>query len=111
MNNDTIGIKLVDKTISAKGIKIVRNLTGSSISEIKAKVQNDNMLYECDSVDDDGLNLIIKIYEELYKAGISCIVFEMGSESKIEYLYNLRQTYEEISEESERYCFSDDEDE
>lgn len=111
MSNDTIGIKMEDKTISAKGIRVVRNLTGLSISEIKAKVQNEYMLYECDSIDDYGLNLIIIMYEELYKVGIRCTVFEMGSESRIEYLYNLRQSYKEIAEESEKYFFPNDEDE
>ena len=56
MNLDnTIAIKIDAGSIPAKACMALKNLTGLSLCDIKTRIANDDFLYVCDYLDDDGL--------------------------------------------------------
>ena len=68
MNLDnTIAIKIDAGSIPAKACMALKNLTGLSLCDIKTRIANDDFLYVCDYLDDDGLKLANKIKREMKK--------------------------------------------
>ena len=96
---DTFGLKICDTSIPAQGIKILRAETNMSISEIKSRAAQNAYIVECDAVDENGLALIIRLFNKLTSAGISCELYEHGRLSSIEFFNNLTDMYSEIDTE------------
>ena len=96
---DTLGLKIVGTAVSVQGIKIIRAETNMSISEIKNIAAQNAYIVECDAVDEDGLALIIRLFNKLAVAGISCELYEHGRLSSIEFFNNLTDMYSEIDTE------------
>ena len=96
---DTFGLKICDTIIPAQGIKIIRAETNMSISEIKSRAAQNAYIVECDAVDENGLALIIRLFNKLTSAGISCELYEHGRLSSIEFFNNLTDMYSEIDTE------------
>ena len=96
---DTFGLKICDTSIPAQGIKIIRAETNMSISEIKSRAAQNAYIVECDAVDENGLALIIRLFNKLTSAGISCELYEHGRLSSIEFFNNLTDMYSEIDTE------------
>ena len=65
---DTFGLKICDTSIPAQGIKIIRAETNMSISEIKSRAAQNAYIVECDAVDENGLALIIRLFNKLTSA-------------------------------------------
>ena len=70
-----------------------------SISEIKSRAAQNAYIVECDAVDENGLALIIRLFNKLTSAGISCELYEHGRLSSIEFFNNLTDMYSEIDTE------------
>ncbi len=70
---------------------------GLSLGEIKSRAVNDEYLYVCDYVDDDGFKLINKIKSEMKGYGIFARQFEDGVKKSPELFENLEQLYDEIN--------------
>ena len=102
MKKYKIGIKVTERSIPVAGIKIIRNMTKLPLSEIQNRPKSNAFIYECDALDDHGLDLIIEMYESLNKEGIHCTLYELGFECTIDVLRNRKQTHKEIAEESEK---------
>ena len=96
---DTLGLKIVGTAVSVQGIKIIRTETNMSISDIKNSVARNAYIIECDAVDENGLALIIRLFNKLTSAGISCELYEHGRLSSIEFFNNLTDMYSEIDTE------------
>lgn len=96
---DTLGLKIVGTAVSVQGIKIIRAATNMSISEIKSRAAQNAYIVECDAVDENGLALIIRLFNKLTSAGISCELYEHGRLSSIEFFNNLTDMYSEIDTE------------
>lgn len=96
---DTLGLKISDVSIHVQEIKIIREATNMSISDIKTKVAQNAYIVECDAVDENGLALIIRLFNKLTSAGISCELYEHGRLSFIEFFNNLTDMYSEIDTE------------
>ena len=96
---DTLGLKIVGETVSVQGIKIIRTETNMSISNIKSRVDQNTYIVECDAVDEEGLALIIKLFNTLTSAGISCELYEYGRLSSIKFFNNLTNMYSGIDTE------------
>ena len=96
---DTLGIKIQGNFISAKMIKIIRTEISTSISDIKNKIISNEYLYECDATDEEGLLLIIKLYNNLTSNGIFCELYEHNRISSITFFNNLSNMYSEINNE------------
>ena len=96
---DTLGLKIVGTVVSVQGIKIIRAETNMSISEIKSRAAQNAYIVECDAVDENGLALIIRLFNKLTSAGISCELYEHGRLSSIEFFNNLTDMYSEIDTE------------
>ena len=96
---DTFGLKICDTSIPAQGIKIIRAETNMSISEIKSRAAQNAYIVECDAVDENGFALIIRLFNKLTSAGISCELYEHGRLSSIEFFNNLTDMYSEIDTE------------
>lgn len=94
---NTLAIKLPVMDVPAKACMALKKLTGLSLGEIKGKAANDEFLYACDYVDDDGLKLINKIKREMEKCGITVRQFEDGVEKPPELFENLEQLHDEIN--------------
>ena len=98
MNLDnTIAIKIDAGSIPAKACMALKNLTGLSLCDIKTRIANDDFLYVCDYLDDDGLKLANKIKREMKKLEIEVRQFEDGVEKPPELFDNLEQLHEEIN--------------
>ena len=96
---DTLGLKIVDAAVSVQGIKIIRAETNLSISDIKNRAAQNAYIVECDAVDEEGLALIIRLFNKLTSAGVSCELYEHGRISTIEFFNNLTDMYLEIDTE------------
>lgn len=90
MNDLTLGIKAEIESPSAKCIKVIRDILGLPISEIKNRLMNHDYIYAEDSAEDETVNTVISLYEKLKEIGVKCTVYEYGMPSKISILYNLR---------------------
>lgn len=108
---DTFGLKICDTSIPAQGIKIIRAETNLSISEIKSRAAQNAYIVECDAVDENGLALIIRLFNKLTSAGISCELYEHGRLSSIEFFNNLAKMYSEIEAEIDTLIDNEESDE
>lgn len=97
--NKLIGIKIVKYESFAELIKILRKYNKGSISEIKSQIQNDEYVAFCDYVDDAGIKMIKELYKELREKNVKVQLYEHGRPTDINLLYNLSNTYAEISTE------------
>ena len=93
---NTIAIKLPVGSVSAKACMNIKKLTGLSLGVIKERVANDDFVYVCDYLDDDGLKLINKIKREMKKLGIEVRQYEDGIEKPSELFDNIEKLYVEI---------------
>ena len=97
----TVGIKLSDNNFSASCAKVIRKYKNISISEVKDAVVNNDYLFSCDYIDEEGIKIVLKINKELNENGLSCKLFEHDVPTTVEFLSNLVSTYEGINEEVE----------
>ncbi len=108
---DTLGIKIADASISAQGIKIIREKTDMSISDIKSKVAQNAYIIECDAVDEEGLALIISLFNQLTSNNIMCELYEHGRLSSVDFFNNLTNMYSEIDTELDELIDNESSDE
>ena len=92
-----IGIKAAKSDFNAVIAKTIRKYRDISISEIKAIVSEGNYLYECDYIDDQGIEVILSINSELNSNGISTVIYEHDQETNVEFLNNLLESYAETA--------------
>ena len=64
-----------------------------------------------DTVDENGLALIIRLFNKLTSAGISCELYEHGRLSSIEFFNNLAKMYSEIEAEIDTLIDNEESDE
>lgn len=95
----TDAIKVAVPAIPAKAVAVIRKETGLPIPEIRWRASNDELLFVCDHVDDNGLKLINRIRREMKKFGISLRQLEDGVERSPELLDNLERLHDEINAE------------
>ena len=96
---DTLAVKLPIGDVPAKACMAIKKMTGLSLGEIKTKAANDEFIFVCDYVDDEGLKLINKMKREMRKFDISVRQFEDGVEKSPELFDNLEKLHEEIDKE------------
>ncbi|MGN0262149.1 MAG: hypothetical protein ACI4B9_04795 [Eggerthellaceae bacterium] len=94
--NDTLAIKLPIMDVPAKACMSLKKLTGLSLGEIKGRAANDDYLFICDYVDNDGLKLMNKIKREMKMLGIVVRQFEDGVEKTPELFDNIEKLHKEI---------------
>lgn len=93
-----IGIKAAKSDFNAVIAKTIRKYRDISISEIKAIVSEGNYLYECDYIDDQGIEVILSINSELNSNGISTVIYdEHDQKTNVEFLNNLLESYAETA--------------
>lgn len=100
---ETIGIKIFPTAEFAKVVKIVRKYENLSVSEIKKRIIQSEYIILCDDVDDEGLEIIISLYNELSALNIPCELFEDDSPTDIQLLCSLQEMYDEINEYIDKY--------
>lgn len=96
--DNTLAIKVSTASIPAKACMALKQLTGLSLAEVKGRVANDEFLFVCDYIDDDGLKLINKIKREMKKFDIEVRQFEDGVEKSPELFDNIEELHEEIDQ-------------
>ena len=96
---DTLAIKLPVGDVPAKACMAIKKMTGLSLGEIKARAANDEFIFVCDYVDEEGLKLINKMKREMKKSGITVRQFEDGVEKSPGLFDNLEKLHEEIDRE------------
>ena len=93
---DIIGIKIPKNAPLVVALKIIRKYTHESYAVIKSHILNNEYVFSCDYVDDEGLNNIISLYGEFTKAKIKPTLYELdGKKTTIRSLKTLAKTYEE----------------
>ena len=96
---NSLAIKLPVGTVSAKACMAIKKLTGLSLGEIKEKAANDDFIYVCDYLDDNGLKLMNQIKREMKKLGIEVRQYEDGIEKPSELFDNIEKLHKEIDSE------------
>ena len=97
MMENTLAIKLPVGNVSAKACMAIKKMTGLSPAEIKSRAANDEFIFVCDYVDDDGLKLINKMRREMKKFGIAVRLYEDGAEKPSELFDNIEKLHDEIN--------------
>ena len=97
---DTIGIKVKSQTAAC--IKVLRKHTELAVSQIKARIENGDFVYECDYVDTDGIQKAVSLYNALCEIGVEAQIFEQGEASDVVLLGNLLNSHKEIEAEIEK---------
>lgn len=100
-----LGIKVKKYNSIAPCISTIRSFTSEPIGTVKSAIQNNEFVYTCDKTDYDGLNNMVKLYEELKNAGNELELYEDDEPTTIELLHNLQESYAETA------CFIDAENE
>lgn len=106
-----ISIKIPSDASIAKAVAIVRSIEPLSISEISRRIKNSEYLLSYRYTSDIGVNSIIRCYNEFVKIGITPSLFEHDRPTTIVFLNNLRNTYQEISDEIDAEMEAEDDDE
>ncbi len=101
--NNTLAIKLPIMDVPAKACMSLKKLTGFSLGEIKSKAVNDDYLFICDYLDDDGLRLMNKIKREMKKLGIDVRQFEDGVEKSHALFDSIEKLHKEIDDQYGTY--------
>ena len=78
-----IGIKIPKNAPLVVALKIIRKYTHESYAVIKSHILNNEYIFTCDYVDDEGLNNVISLYGELNKAKIKPNVYELDGKKKL----------------------------
>lgn len=97
MMENTLAIKLPVGSVLAKACMAIKKMTGLSPAEIKSRAANDDFIFVCDYVDDDGLKLINKMKREVKKFGIAVRLDEDGAEKPSELFDNIEKLHNEIN--------------
>ena len=97
MMENTLAIKLPVGDIPAKACMVIKKMTGLSLAEIKSKAVNDEFIFVCDYVDDDGLKLINKMKREMEKFGIVVRQYEDGIEKSSKIFDNIEKLHNQIN--------------
>lgn len=91
-----IGIK-ADKFTAAVA-KVIRAYEDVSMSEIKRRIADGDYIYSGDLYRAAEIKKVLKINDELTKAGINCVMYERGNETDAEYLNNRLASYKQTEE-------------
>ena len=94
---DTVGIKIVDKNKMIKCIKIIREYSNLSMSEIKEKIISDDYVLEGSYVNEKDILMILKLNSQLLKNGIQTELYEHDKKTNINFLNNLVTSYYSIN--------------
>ncbi len=82
-----------DKNI-IKYISIIRKKSNLSIKEIKEKIENNDVVFECDYFDTDELKRLKKIIDELISEGAKVYLFLYERKLSLVYLDNIIISHE-----------------
>lgn len=99
--NSIIGIKINEKNIPAKCIMIIRKYQNIPISVIKQRIESNQYIITCDYIDNEGIKLVLELYNELNSEGIICSLYEHNNPTITEFLCNLLESYEKTKREVE----------
>lgn len=97
--NDTLALIITSDTLPAKCFSIIRKYNPISIGEIKRRATSNLPILECDAIDHDGLNNLLKCYSELNALNISVAFLDGGEPSSLELMYNLQKSFTETEAE------------
>ena len=108
--NEIAGLKINTEIVSAELLSVIKRYRKDSISDIKNDIINNELVLSCNYIEDEnGINKLIKCYDELVKLNYNVEVFFAGEKEDIQILRNWLQTSNEISEEGWDDFIEDDE--
>ncbi|MGX1262680.1 limonene-1,2-epoxide hydrolase [Rossellomorea marisflavi] len=84
-------------------IKVIRRTNGESIQGIKQKIEDNQVVLECDYFDLDALRNFKKTIEILISKGAIVHVFQDEREIQEETIQNLIGSYEQIADDRKRF--------
>ncbi len=96
-----IGIKVEKYSSIAAVVKVLRDYSSMSISDIKAAIEKNDYVYTGSSYEDGELEKIIDCYTRLTQSGTAVQLYEDGDGISFEILLNIQQRNYEISNEVE----------
>ena len=102
MNNypeDRIGLVVKSANSVAKCISIIRKYNPISISSIKAAIESNSFVFDCDYTNNSGIRKVRRCYDELVNAGATVEIYEDGDLTTREFISNLLNSYREIDKE------------
>jgi len=91
-----VGIK-ADR-FTAQVAKSVRAYENVSMSEIKRRIADGDYIYSGDLYRAAEIKKVLKINDELTKAGINCVMYECGNETDAEHLNYRLASYKQTEE-------------
>src|SRR5699024_1257687 len=94
-------LKVDNDSNKLKYVTIIRQYSGASIQEIKRKIENNNVVLECDYFDTDELKEFRGIMEYLINKGASIHLFQDNREVDLDFVSNLINSHEQIVKDRE----------
>jgi hypothetical protein len=98
---DTIGIKVDTSVFNSKIAMVIRKYIEVSISDAKKIIESNNYIFECDVLDEKGIEKILLIKKDFDKCDISTILYEDDEITTCENLENILNFYDEIDKQVE----------
>lgn len=96
MENLWYGIKLTSEDAPAKALMLIKQATGITPSNIKAKTSQNSCFFGCDFENDEGLRAINRLYRKLQSIGVETKLYEDGVERSIEFFESIEKLHAEI---------------
>lgn len=90
-------LKVDNDSNKLKYVTIIRRYSRASIQEIKRKIENNNVVLECDYFDTDELKDFKNIMEDLINKGASVHLFQDNRKVDLDYVSNLINSHEQIA--------------
>ncbi|MCF0132192.1 MAG: hypothetical protein HUJ71_10670 [Pseudobutyrivibrio sp.] len=93
------GFKITGQTSIANVVKIVRKYKDLSISDIKGKIDNDEYIFACDTVDEEACALMFNCISDLNESKISTQLYERDKAIDLQLLINWLESSQKVSAE------------
>lgn len=106
-----VAIKIPNNSPVAKVASIIRSIESLPISEISRRIKESDYLLSYNLGSTQGVNNIISCYDQFIKLGITPSLYEHDRPASIDFLRNLSNTFQEISDEIDAEIDAEDEEE
>ncbi|WP_342514991.1 hypothetical protein MKY34_09860 [Sporosarcina sp. FSL K6-1522] len=90
-------LKIENDSNKLKYVSIIRQNNGASIQENKRKIEDSNVVLECEYFDTEELKDFKKTMEALINKGAVVYLFQGNREVQIDYISNLIRSHEQIA--------------
>lgn len=86
-------IKVAAGDLPAKELMELKRATGLSLGELKRRMANNEAVFGCQCSDEDGLALMLDLYDSLLTQGFEASLYEDGRLEGVDLFRNLLESW------------------